>query len=192
MSDAVYYEASVYSRKISYKNFKGEEKTAELNFALDPLQLMTVMATYVPKKIKSGNPALNGRDAEMSDEEQIRMVRALAMQSAGTPSEDGETWEPFEGFDNTIVGKAFLTKLVSSDADRREFSEKVIVAPFEAFVRYFESDPSNSPKEIAEIKDMLNKIKKIFATPDLTQETSEERAARLKAELMALEGNDKN
>lgn len=185
----VYYEASVYSRKISYKNFKGEQKTTELNFALDPLQLMTVMSGYNPKKIKSGNPALNGKDAEMTEADQIKMVRQLAVQSAGTPSDDGESWEPFEDFDNTIVGKAFLTKLVSSDADRKEFSEKVIVAPFEAFVRFFESDPSNSAKEIQEIKDMLAKIKNVFNTPDPADETPEQRASRLKAELAALNVN---
>lgn len=188
----VFYEASVYTRKVSYRNFKGEEKTAELNFALDPLQLMTVMANYVPRKVKSGNPALNGKEAEMTDEQQIKMVRNLAVQAAGTPSEDGESWEPFEGFDDTIVGKAFLTKLVSSDADRKEFSEKVIVAPFEAFVRYFEADASNSKTEIQEMQQMLARIKKIFVTPDPANETSEERAARLKAELQALEGNSEN
>lgn len=182
----VYYEASVYSRKISYKNFKGEEKTAELNFALDPLSLMTVMSNYVPKKIKSGNPALRGQEAEMSDEQQIRMVRSLAVQAAGNPSDDGESWEPFENFDETIVGKAFLTKLVSSDADRREFSEKVILAPFEAFVRYFEADASNSASEIKEMQVMLERIRKVFAVPDPTTETAEERATRLKAELAAL------
>jgi hypothetical protein len=186
MSDNLVYEAAVYSRKITYKNFKGEEKTTEVSFTLDPIQLMAVMAGYNPKKIKSGNPSLNGKDAEPTDADQIKMVRNLAMQAAGTPSEDGESWIPFEDFGDTIVGKAFLTKLVASDADRREFADKVILDPFRAFTRYFSSDASNSATEIKEMQVMLTQMEKVFATPSTENETAEERRARLEAEIASL------
>lgn len=192
MSEPLVYEASVYSRTVNYKNFNGESKSSKLYFALDPLQLMAVMASYSPKKIKSGNPALNGKDAEMTDEQQITMVRQLAIKSAGTPSDDGESWTPFEDFGDSIAGKAFMTKLVSSDADRREFSEKVILAPFRAFAQYFMQDPSNSDKEVKELQAMLAQVENVFKVPDVKNETSEERAARLKAELKALEDTENN
>lgn len=192
MSEPLVYEASVYTRTVNYKNLNGETKIAKLYFALDPVELMGVMATYIPKKIKSGNPALNGKDAEMSDEQQILMVRQLAIKSAGIPSEDGESWTPFENFGNHIAGKAFLTKLVSSDADRKEFSEKVILDPFRAFSNYFMADESNSEVEKKELKDMLAKIENIFTVPAPGIETSEERATRLKAELAALEIAEQN
>lgn len=181
------YEASVYSQTISYKNFKGEERTQTLYFALDPLQLLAAIASYQPKKIKSGNPALNGKDAEMTDEDQIKLVRGLAVKAAGTPSEDGETWIPFEEFDNSIAGKAFLVKLVSSDEDRKEFSEKVLLDPFRAYVGYAMNDPSNSPKEMQELKEMLSKMEQIFKAPEVRGESAEDRRARLMAELNALE-----
>ena len=38
------YEASVYQREVSYRNFKGVEKTTTLYFALDPLKLMEIIA----------------------------------------------------------------------------------------------------------------------------------------------------
>lgn len=180
------YEASVYNRTVTYKNFKGETVTVDLYFALDPLQLMSVMASIETKKVKSGNPALNGRDAEISDEAQIKMVRDLAVRSAGTPSDDGETWIPFEDFDQTIAGKAFLTKLASSDADRREFSEKVILAPFRAFVDFAVADESNSSKDKQQFKTMLTQMENIFKEPEATAETLEERRARLAKELETL------
>ena len=185
MSDLI-YEASVYHRTITYKNFKGETQTVDLYFALDPLQLMSVMATVETKKVRSGNPAINGKDAEITDEAQIKMVRDLAVRSAGTPSEDGETWLPFENFDQTIAGKAFLTKLASSDSDRREFSEKVILAPFRAFVNYAIADESNSAKDKQQFKTMLTQMENIFKEPETPGETIEERRARLAKELETL------
>lgn len=181
------YEASVYTQIIAYKNFKGEEKETTLYFALDPLQLLQALSGYQPKKIKSGNPALNGKDADMTDEEQIRMIRNLAVIAAGTPSEDGESWAPFEDFDNSIVGKAFLTKLATTDAVRRMFSEKVILDPVRAFVGYAVEDPTNSPKELQEMKDMLHKMELLFKIPDPTNESADDRRMRLQMELASLE-----
>lgn len=186
----IVYEAAVFTREISYKNFKGEVKVQQLHFALDPLLLLQVMAGYTPKKIRSGNPALNGKAAEMTDEDQIKMVRQLAVQAAGYPSEDGESWTPFTDFSDSIAGKAFLTKLISSDADRQEFSDKVILGPFRAYIGYAEVDPSNSPKEIQNFKDMLAKMENIFKTPEVGIETAEQRKARLLAELSAIDTNE--
>lgn len=186
MSDRI-YEASVYSRTISYRNFNGEVNHAELFFALDPLQLMEVIATFQPKRIKSGNPARNGQVAELSDEEQLKFTRDLACRAAGTPSTDGETWEPFEDFADSLVGKAFLTKLTSSDGDRKEFAEKVILAPFREFVGFAKADPTNTPKDVQQFEQMLAQMENIFRMPDKPQETIEERRARLAAELEALQ-----
>lgn len=186
MSNLV-YEASVYSRTMAYKNFKGEQNEVALYFALDPLQLMQLIASFEPKKIKSGNPARNGKDAEMSAEEQLKFVRKIAVQAAGTPSEDGESWEPFADFEDSLAGKAFLTKLASSDADRKEFAEKVILAPFRAFVGFANADPSNSKEDVAQFNDMLVQMENIFKAPAEKPETLEERRARLMAEMQALE-----
>jgi hypothetical protein len=186
MSELV-YEASVYNRKLSYKNFKGEENQVTLYFALDPLQLMTFIAGFEPKKVKSGNPARNGQEKEMTPQEQLEFVRKLAVQAAGTPSEDGESWEPFENFEDSLAGKAFLTKLVTSDGDRKEFAEKVILAPFDAFVAFAEKDPSNSPADIQQFKIMQTQMQAIFRVPDQPEESLEERRARLAAELAAME-----
>lgn len=183
----VVYEASVYSRTVSYKNFKGETKTQELHFALDPLQLMQVFSSFEPKKVKSGNPALAGKEAPITDEQQVKMIRDLVIKAVGFPSDDGESWEPFVGFENTLAGKAFLTKLTASDADRREFSEKVILDPLRAFIGYAEADESNSKAEVAQFKQMLGTVEKLFATPDPASETYEEKRARLAAEMAALE-----
>lgn len=185
MSELV-YEASVYSRTLSYKNFKGEDNKVTLYFALDPLQLMTFIAKFEPKKVKSGNPARNGQDKEMTPEEQLKFVRDLACQAAGTPSDDGESWEPFENFEDSLAGKAFLTRLASSDGDRKEFAEKVILAPFEAFVGFAKADPSNSPADVQQFEIMLTQMKAIFTVPDPTQETIEQRRERLAAELAAM------
>lgn len=181
------YEASVYSREVSYKNFKGETKSATLYFALDPMQLMSVIAGFEPKKIKSGNPALKDQNAPISDEQQIKFVRDLVIRAAGSPSDDGETWIPFPEFENTLVGKAFLTKLTASDGDRREFSEKVILDPFKAFVRYAEEDASNTPAEVQQLKKMLVQLEQIFVMPDPASESLEDKRARLAAEMAALE-----
>lgn len=183
------YEAAVYSQTVSYRNFKGVENTVELFFALDPLQLMQILSTYEPKKIKSGNPAIAGKDAPLSSEEQLGFVRKLASQAAGNPSDDGESWEHFEQFDETLVGKAFLTKLAASDVDRREFSNQVILEPFRAFIGYAVEDSGNSPADVAEFKDMLVKVEKLFIVPEKAEETQAEKKARLAAEMAALEND---
>jgi hypothetical protein len=182
----VIYEASIYSREISYRNFKGEVITELLQFALDPMQLMEIIASFQPKKVKSGNPARNGQEIELRDEEQLKLVRNLAIKAAGRPSDDGNSWLPYEDFDNDLAGKAFLVKLASSDGDRREFSEKVILAPFRAFVEFTEADPTNTPADIQQFKQMLAQMENIFKMPDPKQETLEERRARLAAELAAM------
>lgn len=188
MSELI-YEASVYTRKVTYRNFKGETNTTELYFALDPLQLMQVIATFQPKTIKSGNPAKNGK-TEISDEEQLKFVRDLAERAAGFPSEDGEVWEDFPNFADSLAGKAFLTKLTASDGDRKEFAEKVILDPFRAFISYAKADESNSPREVQQFETMLMQMENIFKTPKKDDESLEERKARLAAELAAIEGND--
>lgn len=191
MSEQLVYEASVYSRNISYRNFKGEISSTDLYFALDPLTLMQLISSFEVKAVKSGNPARAGKQ-EISEEAQLKFIRNLASKAAGFPSEDGETWEPFEDFENTLVGKAFLTKLTSSDGDRREFAEKVVLAPFEAFVNYAKADPSNSPKDTQEFETMLQQMRNIFKAPEEKQETLEERRARLAAELAAAEAAAQN
>jgi hypothetical protein len=185
----IIYEASVYSREVSYRNFKGEEKSQNLYFALDPLQLMTVIAGFNPKKVKSGNPARQGQPAAIDDAQQLTMVRDLAVQSAGTPSEDGEAWDKFEDFEDSLAGKAFLTKLASSDGDRREFSEKVILAPFRAFVGYATADPTNTDKDKQQFSKMLAELENIFVIPDIPDETMEARRVRLEAELAEMRSN---
>jgi hypothetical protein len=187
MSEIV-YEASVYTRTVKYRNFKGEEKKVTLYFALDPLQLMTFIAGFETKKIKSGNPARNGQASEMSAEEQLKFVRSIAVKAAGTPSEDGESWTPFEGFEDDLAGKAFLTKLAASDGDRKEFAEVVILAPFRAFTQFAEADPSNSPADVKQFTEMLTQVERIFAAPDPVKESLEERRARLIREMEALDG----
>lgn len=187
MSTDITYEAAVYTRDVTYKNFKGEEKTTTLHFALDPIQLMQIIASFGSKKPnRSGNPAKKNAPVEFSDEDQLKFVRDLAKKSAGAPSDDGESWLPFEDFDEHIAGKAFLTKLASSDGDRKEFSEKVIVEPFRAFVSYASADPSNTPKEVQQFQKMLGQIENIFKVPDNPSESVEERRARLAAELESL------
>lgn len=190
MSELV-YEASVYTRTVHYKNFKGEERTATLYFALDPLQLMRVIATFEagkPNK-RSGNPAAKSAEQTISEDRQIKFVQDLANRAAGVPSDDGESWETFEDFGNTIAGQAFMTRLASSDADRKEFAEKVILDPFRAFVGFAEADGSNSSTDVAEFKKMLSQMENIFTAPQTPTETLEQRKARLAAELEAL-GSD--
>lgn len=186
MSDLV-YEASVYSRTVNYKNFIGETNTVKLYFALDPLRLMQVIAGFEPKKVKSGNPARNGKDQELTDEDQMIFVRDIACSAAGTPSEDGESWEPFEKFEESLAGKAFMTKLITSEGDRKEFSEKVLMDPFRAFVAFAEGDPSNNPSEVQQFKVMLGQLENIFKVPDVANESLEDRRARLAAEMAALD-----
>lgn len=188
MSNTI-YEASVYSRKVSYKNFKGETKEMELFFALDPLKLMQVIASFNPRRVKSGNPALNGKVEEISDEAQLKFIRDLASRSAGAPSEDGEYWEEFPNFADSLVGKAFLTKLTASEGDRRDFAEKVILAPFRAFVEFTQADPTNTPSEIQQFQTMLKQLENVFAPPANKDESLEERRARLAAEMAALDAS---
>lgn len=179
------YTASVYSRAVKYINFKGESMETILYFALDPIQLMQTIASFAPRPNKSQNPAKQGKP-EITDEDQIKFVRGLAVKAAGFPSDDGESWEPFSNFENTIAGKAFLTQLVSSDSGRREFAEKVILDPFRAFVEFAKSDSSNSPKDTQQLKLMLAQLENVFVGKD-QNETREERMARLQAEMAALE-----
>jgi len=179
------YEASVYKRTVKYKNFKGETNETTLYFALDPIQLMQAIASFAPKATRSKNPAKQA-NPEISDEEQIKFVRSLAEKAAGFPSEDGETWEPFENFADTIAGKAFLTQLVSSDGDRKEFSERVILDPFRAFVGYAEADPTNEAKDTQQLRTMLSQLENVFVGKD-ANESIEDRRARLAAEMAALE-----
>lgn len=180
------YEAAVYSRIVKYTNFKGNEQEVELFFALDPLKLMEVIASFVPKKNKSRNPALAGKEVEITEAEQIRLVRDLAVKSAGFPSDDGESWEPFEDFENSLVGKAFMTRLLASDGDRKTFAEQVILAPFRAFVNYASVDESNSPAEVKQFRDMVTQLENIFKAPAPEEETYEQRRARLEREIEAL------
>lgn len=181
------YEASVYKRTVKYKNFKGETNETTLYFALDPIQLMQAIANFAPKgNSRSKNPAKQAAP-EISDEEQIKFVRTLATRAAGFPSDDGETWEPFEDFSDTIAGKAFLTQLVSSDGDRKEFSEKVILDPFRAFVGYAKADPTNNAKDTQQLETMLHQLENVFVGKD--NESIEDRRARLAAEMAALESS---
>lgn len=180
------YEASVYKRVVKYTNFNGKTQETELFFALDPLQLLRVIAGFQPKKSKSNNPAK--KDAlEISEAEQVEFVQDIAAKAAGFPSDDGETWEPFEDFLNTLAGKAFLTSMVSSDSGRREFAEKVLLDPFRAFVGFASADTSNTKEEIDQFHKMLAQLENIFAAPDPKNESLEERRARLRAEMEALD-----
>jgi hypothetical protein len=182
------YEASVYSREISYRNPKtGQETTRRLDFALDPMKLMRLIVGFQPKTVKSGNPAINGKPAEISDEEQLKFINDIACAAAGVFSEDGEYWEEFPNFANSLAGMAFLTKLASSDADRQEFAEKAILDPFRAFVGYASDDEGNSAIDIGNFQDTLKQMENLFKTPDKKNESLEERRARLQAEMAALE-----
>lgn len=189
MSETV-YTASVYTRTVTYTNFKGEEQSVELFFALDPIQLLQFIAAFKPKKTKSANPAKQG-EVELSDADQIKMIRDLAQVSAGFPSQDGETWEPFEDFTNSLAGKAFMTKLATSDDDRTEFAQKVVMDPFRAFVGFAKADPSNNAKEIQNLERMLGQIESVFA-PASSNESFEDRRARLEAELAQLDQSDES
>lgn len=182
------YEASVYTRTVSYKNFKGELRTVELHFALDPLKLLQVIASFNPKKSKSNNPARRG-ELEISDEQQVQFVRDLCIKAAGEPTADGEAWTPFPDFEETLAGQTFLTKLAASDGDRAEFAQKVILDPFRAYVRFAANDESNTPKDIQQFETMLKQLENIFAAKPEAEETYEDRRARLQRELEAM-GNE--
>lgn len=187
MSDIITYVSSVYSRDISYTNFKGETKTVTLDFSLAPLQLMSIIAGFETKKVKSGNPAKNGQVEALTSEAQLVLFTKLASSAAGFASEDGETWEPFENFEDSLAGKAFLTKLAASDGDRKEFAELCILSPFRAFTALAIADPTNSPKDVLEFQQTQSQMEKLFAAPEEKTETAAERRARLQAELDATE-----
>lgn len=178
------YQATVFTKTVTYTNFKGETKTIELSFALDPMQLMGVIASVETKKGRSKNPAATGG---FSDEQQLKFVRDLAAKSAGFASDDGESWEPFEDFEDSLAGKAFMTWLVSSDEGRRTFSETVVLKPFADYVSFVEADPSNTPAEVQQLKTMLSQLSNIFKTPAPKGESAEDRRARLEQELASLE-----
>lgn len=183
------YEASVYTRQVTYKNFKGKDRTVELHFALDPLKLMALVAGFTPKKSKSGDPSKRNQPAPISDEQQLEFVQKLAAEAAGLPSDDGESWLPFEGFRDSLAGKAFLTKLASSDGDRREFAEKVILNPFRAFVSYAKEDDTNTDADKQQFDLMVKQMERIFAVPEAGEETLEQKRARLAAEMAMLEAS---
>lgn len=183
----IVYQASVYSRVVEYTNFKGQERKVELFFALDPLQLLSVIASFEPKtNKKSKNPAKQGQVEPITNEQQLEFVQGLVKKAAGFPSDDGESWEPFENFEETLAGKAFLTKLASSDADRKEFSTKVVLDPFRAYVAYAKDDPSNKPAEIKQLEAMAHQLENIFAEKVDPNESLEARRERLQAELAQL------
>lgn len=184
-STEIVYEASVYERTVTYKNFKQEQQSVKLYFALDPLELMAMIASFAPRKSRSKNPAKQGQE-EINDADQIKFIRDVAVKAAGAPSDDGESWEPFEDFENTIAGKAFLTKLASSDGDREEFAQKVLLDPFRAFVKFAEADHTNTPSDIAQFKRMVGQLENIFSTKAPENESREEREARLERDLAAL------
>lgn len=180
------YEAAVFTRTVKYTNFKGEANSTELYFALDPIQLLELIAGIPTNKSKSRNPSRQGEEQPISDAQQVKLVRDLAAKSAGFPSEDGESWEPFDNFADTIAGKAFMTQMVSSDAMRKEFAEKVFIDPFRAYVGFAAADPSNSPKEIQQMQNMLTQLEKTFADSPDPEESLEDRRARLQREMDAL------
>lgn len=192
MSEQI-YEASVYARTVKYTNFKGKEQTVELYFALDPLQLMSLVAGFKPKAAKkSGNPARANDTSAITDEESIKFVRDLAQKSAGFPSDDGESFEPFVEFSDSLAGKAFLTKLAASDVDRQEFAEKVILNPFRAFVGFALAEEGNTEKEKQEFRAMLSQLENVFTVKPRSGESLEERKARLAAELASIDMTDES
>ena len=187
----IVYQASVYSRTVEYTNFKGQERKAELHFALDPLQLLSVIASFTPKTNKrSKNPAKQGQVEPITNEEQLNFVIDLVKKAAGFPSDDGESWEPFEDFETSLAGKAFMTKLTSSDADRKEFAQKVVLDPFNAYVAYAKDDPSNKPEELKQLDAMQAQLARLFSETVDPNESVEDRRARLEAELAQLTNPD--
>lgn len=190
MSEHV-YEASVFTRTVSYRDLKGNTKTVELHFALDPIQLMEIIAKMPLTKSKSKNPAQAGKE-ELSDEGMLKFIRDTADRAAGFPSDDGESWEPFEDFGDTIAGKTFVTMLASSDAMRKEFAEKVLIAPFRAFVDFAAQDPSNNKQEVANFQQMLSQFERVLSVDTDPNESVEDRRRRLEADLAALNSSSDN
>jgi hypothetical protein len=181
------YEAAIYTRTVSYRNFAGEEQTVSVDFALDPIELLDLIASSanITTKSKSNDP--RRKNAEVVDEgKQFRFLRDIANRAAGYPSADGERWLPISDFTDSLAGKAFITKLASSDEDRKEFAEKVMLAPFRAFVGYAKAEPGNTPAEIKKFETMLAQFERVFATT-AADDTLEARRARLAAEQAELE-----
>lgn len=183
----VTYEAAVYSREVTYTNFKGVTKTVDLQFALDPIQLMRVFAAMPnPKKSKSGSPSRRAEEeTTLSDEQSLKFLVDIASKAAGEMSEDGEQFYPIPDFADLLAGKAFITKLASSDGDREEFAQKVILDPFKAFVNYAAADEGNSEAEIKQFRDMLASMERIFVGANTKKdgESLEDRKARLLREI---------
>lgn len=179
------YEAEIYKKPISYRNFKGEVQERTLTFCLDPLSLLELISSFEPKRVKSGNPARNGT-TEVTSEQQLQFVRKIACKAAGWASEDGETWTVWEDFEDDLAGKAFLTKLASSDGDRKDFAEIVLLAPFRGFVNFAKVDPTNSPADVAMFEKQLGEMENIFRVPEQKDLTVEERRALLEAQLQQL------
>ena len=185
------YEAEIYRKAISYRNFKGEVQERTLTFCLDPLSLLELISSFEPKRVKSGNPARNGT-TEVTSEQQLQFVRKIACQAAGWPSEDGETWTVWEDFEDDLAGKAFLTKLASSGGDRKDFAEIVLLAPFRGFVNFAKVDPTNSPTDVAMFEKQLGEMENIFRVPEQKDLTVEERRALLESQIKDLERAEGN
>lgn len=181
------YEAAIYTREVTYRNFAGTEQTVSVDFALDPIELLDLIASSsnITKKVRSNDPRKKNEEV-VDDGKQFRFLRDIANRAAGYPSADGERWLPISDFTDSLAGKAFITKLASSDDDRKEFAEKVMLAPFRAFVEYAEADPGNTPGEIAKFKTMLEQFERVFAV-STADETLEARKARVAAEMAELE-----
>lgn len=190
MSDALVYQAAIFTHEVNYMDYKGKTKKAVLNFALDPVQLLEIIASVPTNTSKSNNPSKKGQNIAISDEQQIKLVRDLAAKAAGWPSDDGETWEPFADFQNQLAGKAFMTLLVSSDQMRKDFADTVFLEPFRAYVSFAAADPSNTPKEIQQMQSMLAQLENTFSEKPNPEETLEEKRARLAADLAALDVAD--
>jgi hypothetical protein len=178
----------VHSEEITFTNLQGKTIKEELHFLIDPYKLMVLMSDYTPKKVRSGNPALNGKDAPVTDREQLEMVRSLVIEAAGWPSEDGNGWVQNYDFPESLAGKTFLAKLVASDEIRKSFTQVAILEPFRTFVTLFEAVPENTEKEKEDIRKQLAQMENIFKAP--SGETAEQRRQRLTAELAQLEDNN--
>lgn len=181
------YEALIYTREVSYRNFAGQEQTVSVDFALDPIELLDLIATSdsITRPSKSKDPRKRNQE-EVDDGKQFRFLRDIANRAAGYPSADGERWLPISDFTDSLAGKAFITKLASSDEDRKEFAEKVMLSPFRAFVEYAKSDPTNNSAEIKKFETMLSQFERIFSV-STADETLEARRARLAAEQAELD-----
>lgn len=183
---SITFETTLFTHQVNYKNTRGEEKQVVLEFCLNPIKLLELVASFqTPRKTRSANPA---KANEISDEQQIKFLRRLAVAAAGWASEDGESFEPFPEFEEQFAGQAFLTELLTSDSLRAEFSEVVMLRPFRTFVQFAAADPNNSKKDVQLFETQLAQLENIFKTGAETkpEETIEDRRARLEAELAAM------